>query len=108
MTGVGIAAALAVGLLVIDAPTWTRLIVFPPLAVGFSSLEQVRRKFCVGFAMAGVRNFGKVGITEQRHERRRPRGRPPDRPDHGRVLLGSCRRRDPRLRRRRLNRVAVG
>ena len=65
LTGVGIAALLAIGLLVIDAPAWTRLIIFPPLAVGFSSLEQVRRKFCVGFAMAGVRNFGTVGVTEQ-------------------------------------------
>jgi hypothetical protein len=61
IVGVGIAVALAVVLVAIGAPAWTRLIVFFPLAGGFVSLEQARRRFCVAFAMAGLRNFGPLG-----------------------------------------------
>lgn len=63
IAAVGIAFVLAVVLVVIGAPWWTRLIVFAPLAGGLISLEQVRRHFCVGFAMAGIRNFGPLGDT---------------------------------------------
>ena len=41
------------------------LLVLPPLAAGIISLEQVRRRFCVGFAMAGLRNFGALGDEER-------------------------------------------
>ena len=64
LIGVGIAVALAVVLVVIGAPAWLRLLVFPPLAGGLISLEQARRHFCVGFAMAGLRNFGALGREE--------------------------------------------
>jgi hypothetical protein len=62
--GVGIAIGLAVILVAIGAPPWLRLLVFPPLAGGLISLEQARRHFCVGFAMAGLRNFGALGGEE--------------------------------------------
>lgn len=65
LTGVAIAVALAVGLVVIGAPSWTRLGVFPPLAGGLISLEQARRHFCVAFALAGIRNFGALGSPDR-------------------------------------------
>ena len=52
-------------LVVIDAPAWSRVIVFVPLAGGLISLEQARRRFCVGFALAGLRNFGALGTPDQ-------------------------------------------
>jgi hypothetical protein len=65
LTGVGIAVAVAIGLVAIGAPAWTRILVFPFLAGGLISLEQVRRRFCVGFAMAGLRNFGPLGEPDK-------------------------------------------
>jgi hypothetical protein len=65
--GVGMLAAaiaLAVVLVVVDAPAWTRLLVFPLLAAALITLEQVRRRFCVAFGFAGVRNFGPLGKAE--------------------------------------------
>jgi hypothetical protein len=60
-----IAIGLALLLLAIDAPAWTRIAVWPVLAAAFTTLEQVRRRFCVVFGLAGVRNFGReVGHTE--------------------------------------------
>ena len=56
--GLGITAAIALGLVLLDAAPWTRLLVFPTLAGSLVSLEQARRHFCAGFAMAGIRNFG--------------------------------------------------
>jgi hypothetical protein len=62
----GVAVALAVILLVIEAPALARIVVWPPLAAGLTTLEQVRRRFCVAFGMAGVRNFGpQVGKTQR-------------------------------------------
>ena len=65
LTGVGIAVAIGIGLVAIGAPSWTRVLVFPFLAGGLVSLEQVRRRFCVGFAMAGLRNFGPLGEPDK-------------------------------------------
>ncbi len=65
LVGIGIAVALALVLVVIDAPTILRLVVFPPLASGLISLEQARRRFCVGFALAGLRNFGPLGTPDR-------------------------------------------
>jgi hypothetical protein len=62
---VGTAAVLAVVLLAIGAPPLARLGVFPFLAGGLITLEQARRRFCAGFAMAGLRNFGPLGGTER-------------------------------------------
>jgi len=64
LVGLAIAAAVAVVLLAIGAPAWTRLVVWPLLAGGIVSLEQARRHFCAGFAMAGIRNFGPLGERE--------------------------------------------
>ncbi len=65
MAGVGIAVALALVLVALGAPWWTRLVVFAPLASGLIALEQVRRHFCVGFALAGIRNFGPLGDPDR-------------------------------------------
>ncbi|CAN5536103.1 hypothetical protein BH20CHL7_BH20CHL7_15120 [soil metagenome] len=62
---VTVAVALAMGLVAIGAPAWTRLAIIAPLAAGLISLEQVRRRFCVGFAMAGIRNFGPLGSPQR-------------------------------------------
>ena len=53
-----VAVGLAALLLAIDAPAWIRIAIWPPLAAAFITLEQVRRRFCVAFGMAGLRNFG--------------------------------------------------
>jgi hypothetical protein len=61
-----IAVGLATLLLAVDAPGWTRIAVWPFLAAAFTTLEQVRRRFCVAFGLAGVRNFGpEVGRAER-------------------------------------------
>ena len=65
---IGVAAMLtAFGLgaviVAMDAPPIVRGVVFLPLWVGFISLEQARRKFCAGFAIAGIRS---ANPTEQR------------------------------------------
>ena len=61
-----VAVGVAVTLLVIDAPALARILVWPFLAAAFTTLEQVRRRFCVAFGMTGVRNFGpKVGQTQR-------------------------------------------
>lgn len=65
IAGVAIAIGLGVALVVLGAPPLMRLIVFPFLAGGLVSLEQARRRFCVGFAMAGIRNFGPLGHPEK-------------------------------------------
>ena len=56
----GFAAALVlfVVLVAVDAPAWTRLILLLPLMGGTFSWLQARRRFCAGFAMAGIANFG--------------------------------------------------
>lgn len=65
LVALGVAASIAVLLVVVDAPAVARLLVFPFLAGGFVSLEQARRRFCVGFAMAGLRNFGPLGDPDK-------------------------------------------
>lgn len=65
LAGVATAVVIAVALIAIGAPWWMRLAMFPPLAGGLVSLEQARRRFCVGFAMAGIRNFGPLGSAEK-------------------------------------------
>ena len=61
-----VAVGLALVLLAIEAPAWARIAIWPPLAAAFTTLEQVRRRFCVAFGMTGVRNFGpEVGHTQR-------------------------------------------
>lgn len=64
-TGIGIAVVIGLVLVALGAPAWTRILVFPFLAGGLVSLEQARRHFCVGFAMAGLRNFGPLGDPDK-------------------------------------------
>jgi hypothetical protein len=63
--GVAVAVALAAILVAVGAPDWARVLVLPPLALGIISLDQARRRFCVGFAMAGLRNFDALGREER-------------------------------------------
>lgn len=67
-TGVaGMAAALmlAAGLFLVGAPPVTRIVVALPLSAGAVGLLQARFRFCVGFALAGLRNFGPLGAAER-------------------------------------------
>jgi hypothetical protein len=64
-TGIGSAVVLGAVLLVIDAPTTARLLVGIPLAAGATGLLQARLRFCAGYGMAGVRNFGALGSVER-------------------------------------------
>jgi len=56
--GFAITAALAAILLVIDAPQLARVLVLFPLWGSITTYLQARRQFCVGFAFAGLENFG--------------------------------------------------
>ena len=58
------ALVIAAALVAIAAPAWMRIAVWPLLAGAFVTLEQVRRRFCVAFGFAGVRNFGPLGGAE--------------------------------------------
>ena len=60
-----LAVAIAGALLALDTPAWTRIVVWPLLAAAFVTLEQVRRRFCVAFGLAGLRNFGQLGRVER-------------------------------------------
>jgi len=64
VAAVSIAVLIAVILVAIDAPTVVRGIVLLPLWGGLVSLEQVRRKFCVGFAFAGIRSTNPTETRE--------------------------------------------
>jgi len=63
--GLGAAAVLAAGLLLVDAPAAARWLVAIPLAVGAIGFLQVRFRFCAAFGLAGVRNFGTPGTTDR-------------------------------------------
>ncbi|MEI8334220.1 MAG: hypothetical protein WCH74_10265 [Chloroflexota bacterium] len=56
-----VTVVLAVALVAVGAPTWARLLVFFPAAGAAIGLLQARFRFCVAFALAGVRNFGALG-----------------------------------------------
>jgi hypothetical protein len=64
LIALAIAIVIGVVLVALDAPVWMRIAVFPPLAGALVALEQVRRRFCAGFALAGVRNLGPLGAHE--------------------------------------------
>ena len=59
--GIGAALALAITLLAVRAPAWTRLAEAAPLAVGIKGFMQARCKFCVGYALSGRQNMGELG-----------------------------------------------
>jgi hypothetical protein len=60
-----IAAIVAGGLIVIDAPAIARLLVALPLTASINAFEQARRRFCVGFALAGIHD---VGLSRRQEE----------------------------------------
>jgi len=62
--GVAIAAVLGMIVLAIDAPPIVRTVVLLPLWVALSGFEQARRRFCAGFAFAGIRSVTGSDDTE--------------------------------------------
>jgi hypothetical protein len=65
IAGMAAALMLAAGLFIVGAPPVARIVVALPLSVGAVGLLQARFRFCVGFALAGLRNFGPLGATER-------------------------------------------
>jgi hypothetical protein len=63
---VGLGATLVIfgGLLAVDAPRASRLLVAIPAAVSASGYLQARLRFCAGFGSRGIYNFGDLGRTE--------------------------------------------
>jgi len=55
---------LGFALVAIDAPQIARALVLIPLWGSIISLEQARRKFCAGFAYAGIRSVNGSDATE--------------------------------------------
>ena len=64
LVGLAVAFVLGVVLVAIDAPPLARAIVVLPLWGAIVSLEQARRKFCAGFARAGIRSVMGSDATE--------------------------------------------
>lgn len=65
VAGIAVAIALGALLVAIDAPALARGLVVLPLWGGTISLEQARRKFCAGFATAGIRSVPGSDATER-------------------------------------------
>ena len=63
--GLAIAIGALVGLVAIDAPPVTRLLVALPAAAAASGYLQARFRFCAGFGSKGIYNFGEIGQTIQ-------------------------------------------
>ena len=61
--------ALAAGLIAIGAPAPARLLVALPAAGSAVGFLQARSRFCLAFAVAGVRNFGPVGSVVRIEDR---------------------------------------
>jgi hypothetical protein len=55
--GVIATLGLLVLLVAVDAPTWTRLALFVPAAIGAAGYLQAAMRFCAAFGWAGVFNF---------------------------------------------------
>jgi hypothetical protein len=64
VAGIVATVVLGVVLVAIDAPQIARAIVLIPLWGAIISLEQARRKFCAGFAYAGIRSMNGSDATE--------------------------------------------
>jgi hypothetical protein len=63
--GLGVAIVALAGLVAIDAPPVTRLLIALPVAASASGYLQARFKFCAGFGSRGIYNFGELGTTIQ-------------------------------------------
>lgn len=68
---VGVVSAIVLGavLLAVDAPALARAIVVFPLWGAIISFEQARRRFCAGFAFAGIRSVAGSDATESVEDR---------------------------------------
>ena len=64
VAGIVATVVLGVVLVAIDAPQIARAIILIPLWGAIISLEQARRKFCAGFAYAGIRSVNGSDATE--------------------------------------------
>jgi len=63
IAGLAIAAALLVALIAVHAPPIARVLVLLPAWGGAFSVLQARRRFCGGYAMRGISNFGDTHAT---------------------------------------------
>jgi hypothetical protein len=63
--GLGVAIVTLAGLVAIDAPPVTRLLIALPVAASASGYLQARFKFCAGCGSRGIYNFGELGTTIQ-------------------------------------------
>jgi hypothetical protein len=63
----GLVATVALGgvLLALDAPSAARWLVAVPLAGAAVGFLQARFRFCAGYGLSGVRNFGALGSVER-------------------------------------------
>ncbi len=59
----GAAATLVLGVVLVsvDAPTWSRLVLFAPAAVGAAGYLQAATRFCADYGWRGVFNFEEAG-----------------------------------------------
>jgi hypothetical protein len=64
VAGLVSAVVLGASLVAVDAPPIARALVIFPLWGAIISLEQARRKFCAGFAFAGIRSVTGSDATE--------------------------------------------
>ncbi|MGI9198152.1 MAG: hypothetical protein ACR2I9_00360 [Candidatus Nanopelagicaceae bacterium] len=64
-SGAIVFVAISIWLILIDAPTGSRLLAFFPAVAATTGLIQARRKFCVAFGFMGVFNFEKIGSTHK-------------------------------------------
>jgi hypothetical protein len=65
IVGLVVTGVLATVLVVTDAPTALRLLMWPVLAGSLTSLEEARRHFCAGLATLGLSNFGRSGDSRK-------------------------------------------
>lgn len=65
IAGLAISVVLGVIVVAIDAPPLARGLIVLPLWGALISLEQARRKFCAGFAYAGIRSVFGSDATER-------------------------------------------
>jgi hypothetical protein len=66
LVGIGVAIVVAVILLAVAAPQPLRAIVLLPLWGGFTTYLQAVHRFCIGFAVAGLENFGPDAAARRR------------------------------------------
>ncbi len=59
--GAAATLVLGVGLAWADAPTWSRLVLFLPAAIGAAGYLQAATRFCADYGWRGVFNFGEAG-----------------------------------------------